>query len=133
MIARNCTIIGLKNITISHNVRIDGGTTIAAAHGSCSIGAFIHIASGCHLACVNDVTLGDFVGLSQGVRLYSASDHSGRSLTTPTIPAEFQTVTTASVKIGKHVIVGSGCVILPGADIGECSSVGVPVSCHPAS
>ncbi|WP_206080352.1 acyltransferase [Pacificoceanicola onchidii] len=125
MIARNCTIIGLPNISIGHNVRIDGGTTIAAARGRCSIGSFIHIGGGCHLACVSDVTLEDFTGLSQGVKLYSASDdYSGRSLTNPTIPPEFQTIHSAPIRLGRHVIIGSGSVILPGVHIGEGSSVG---------
>jgi len=125
MVAKNCTIIGLPNISIGDNVRIDGLTTIAAARGYCRIGDFIHIGGGCYLACGGGINLADFTGLSQGVRIYSVSDdYSGRSLTNPTVPAEFQTTKSGTVITGKHVIIGSGGVILPNLTIGEGSSVG---------
>ena len=43
-IAKNCTIIGLGNISIGDNVRIDGYTTIVASgNGFLNLGSFIHI------------------------------------------------------------------------------------------
>ena len=48
-VARNCTIVGLENISIGSNVRIDGYTAIVAAGtGWVSLGSYIHI--GCHLS-----------------------------------------------------------------------------------
>ena len=124
-IARNCTIIGLANVAIGNHVRIDGGTVIAAHSGALELGDYIHIGAGCYLACTGGITLADFCGLSQDVRIYSASDdYSGESLTNPTVPREYLDVTVAPVRLGRHVIVGSGSVILPGADIGEGSSLG---------
>ena len=71
------------------------------------------------------MVLEDFSGLSQGVRIYSGSDdYSGASLTNPTVPSEFLNGKKKLVKIGKHVIIGSGSVVLPGVSIGEGSSVG---------
>lgn len=35
-IARNCTIVGLKNVAIGDNVRIDGFCTIVASDGPAS-------------------------------------------------------------------------------------------------
>lgn len=124
-IAKNCTILGLENISIGDNVRIDGGSTLACATGDLIIGSYIHIGGYCHLTCSGGISLGDFSGLSQGVRIYSVSDdYSGDCLTNPTVPRAFLNVTTAAVDIGKHVIIGSGSVVLPGASIGDGASVG---------
>lgn len=124
-VAKNCTIIGLENISIGDNVRIDGGTTLACANGYLRLGSYIHIGGGCHLTCAGGIELEDFSGLSQGVKIYSGTDdYSGASLTNPTVPPEFLRVEVAKVHIGRHVIIGSGSVILPGVLIGEGSSVG---------
>ena len=59
------------------------------------------------------------------MKIYSTSDdYSGQSLTNPTIPKEFLSIKKKSINIGKHVIVGSGSVILPDVSIGEGSCVG---------
>ncbi|WP_306151171.1 acyltransferase [Roseovarius sp. MMSF_3281] len=124
-VAKNCTIIGLENISIGDNVRIDGGTTLACANGQLHIGSYVHIGAHCYLACGAGIQLHDFSGLSQGVKIYSTSDdYSGSSLTNPTVPSKFLNVNEALVQIGRHVIVGSGSVILPGVTINEGSSVG---------
>ena len=125
MIARNCTLIGLENIHIDDNVRIDGYTTISAARGHCRIGRNIHIGGTSHLACTGGVVLSDFVNLSQGVRIYTVSDdYSGAAMTNPTVPQQFTNVTVSPVSLGKHVIIGSGSVVLPGTNLGEGVAVG---------
>jgi len=125
IVAKNCTIVGLRNISIADNVRIDGNTVIAAASGSITIGSYIHIGGGCFLACAGGITLGDFSGLSQGVRIYSATDdYTGHWLTNPTVPHAYVKLKVAPVVLGRHVIIGAGTVILPGVTIGEGSSVG---------
>lgn len=125
MVASNCTLIGLENIYIGDNVRIDGNTTIAASRGHCRIGRNIHIGGSGHLACTGGLTISDFANLSQGVRIYTISDdYSGEAMTNPTIPSEFTNVTIAPVTLGKHVIVGSGSVVLPGAHLGDGVAVG---------
>jgi len=124
-IAKNATIIGLNNISIGNNVRIDGNVVIAAYSGFLEIGNYIHIGGCCYLGCAGGITLADFSGLSQGVRIYSGTDdYTGKSLTNPTIPQKYLTVELGQVKLGKHVIIGSGSVILPGVTIGDGSSVG---------
>jgi len=51
LIAKNCQIIGLENISIGNNVRIDGySTLIAAGKGYINLGSFIHISSCCRLS-----------------------------------------------------------------------------------
>jgi len=99
--------------------------TLTCASGYLKIGSYIHIGDYCHLTCSGGVTLDDFSGFSQGVRIYSASsDFSGKTLTSPTVPQEYLNVTKKSISIGKHVVIGSGSVVLPGVSIAEGSTVG---------
>ncbi|MBX7247334.1 MAG: acyltransferase [Candidatus Sumerlaeaceae bacterium] len=125
-IARNSTIVGLENIEIGSNVRIDGYCSIiAAGRGSLKIGSYIHIGGYCLLSAGDGIQLDDFCGISQGVRIYSRSDdYSGEHLTNPTVPEKYTQVTRGLVKLERHVVVGSGSVILPNVTIGEGSSVG---------
>jgi galactoside O-acetyltransferase len=126
-IAKNAQIIGLDRITIGDNVRIDGFTNIIAAGGpGVTIGSYIHIGAYCHFSgSGGGVTLRDFVNLSQGVRIYSGSDdYSGESLTSPMTPKHLKKETIGPVVIGRHVIIGSGTVVLPDLEIGDHSAVG---------
>jgi acetyltransferase-like isoleucine patch superfamily enzyme len=126
-IAKNCTIIGMPNISIGSNVRIDGNTTISA-HGTgwLEIGSYIHIGGYCFLSAGEGIALKDFSGLSQGVRIYSRSDdYSGMYLVNPSVvPEKFTHITGGTVTLNKHVIIGSGSIILPKVTIGEGSAVG---------
>ena len=124
-IDKNCTIIGLENISIGSNVRIDGGVTFAAKNGFLEIGKNVHIGGGCHFSCSGGIRLLDFSGISQGCKIYSGSDDfSGKSMTNPTLPEKYLNIQKAVVTIGRHVVVGSSSVILPGVTINEGCSVG---------
>ena len=125
-IAKNCTIIGIKNILIGDNVRIDGYySIIAAGTGYVELGSFIHIGGYCMLSAGDGIVMEDFSGLSQGVRMYSRTDdYSGKFLTNPTVPEKYTGITKGKVTLERHVIIGSGSVILPLVTIAECSSVG---------
>ena len=71
------------------------------------------------------IELDDFVGLSQGVRLLSSTDDFNCAhMTGPTIPGRFKAIQSAPLRIGRHVVVGAGSVILPGCSIGEGTTVG---------
>ncbi|WP_295472613.1 acyltransferase [uncultured Pseudomonas sp.] len=126
LIAKNCTILGLHNISIGNDVRIDGYTTIVAGdQGGLTLGSFIHIGGYSLLSAGAGITMEDFSGLSQGVRIYSRTDdYTGRFLTNPTVDPQYTGVTAGPVRLGRHVIIGSGTVILPNLSIGEGSSVG---------
>ena len=125
-IAKNCTVIGLNNIEIGNNVRIDGYCSILAVErGHLRLGSFVHIGGYCYLAASAGIEMNDFSGLSQGVRIYSQTDdYSGQHLTNPTVPKKYTGVIRGEVTLERHVIIGSGTVILPGVVIGEGSSVG---------
>lgn len=125
-IAKNCTIIGVENIEIGSNVRIDGYCTIVATgNGWLKLGSHIHIGSYCLLSAGNGIRMEDFSGLSQSVSIYSKTDdYSGNHLTNPTVPPQYTGVTGGTVTLERHVIIGSGSVILPSLCIGEGTSVG---------
>jgi acetyltransferase-like isoleucine patch superfamily enzyme len=125
MVARNCTIIGLPNITLGDHVRIDGFTSIIAPEGRMRIGSHVHIATACMLGARGGIEIGDFASLSQGVRIFTAiDDFSGRRLSNATVPAGLTGVQSAPVRIGRHVPIGSGSLVLPGVEIGEGAAVG---------
>lgn len=57
--------------------------------------------------------------------IYSSNDdYTGCALTNPTVPPDFTNVTSLPVMLEKHVIVGSGSVILPGVIIQEGAAIG---------
>lgn len=45
-------------------------------------------------------------------------------MTNPTIPEEFRNVKEAQVILGKHCVVGTGSIVLPGVHIAEGTSIG---------
>lgn len=125
IVARNCTIIGLENITIGDHVRIDGFTSLIAPAGRINIGSHVHIATACMVGARAGVEIGDFSSLSHGVRIFTAiDDYSGRRFSNATVPADLAGVRSAPVSIGRYVPIGSGSIVLPGVHIGEGAAVG---------
>ena len=122
-ISRNACLYGVEKISIGSNVRIDDFCILS---GSISIGNNVHIAAFSALYGGNDgIIIGDFANLSSRVSVYSVSDdYSGETMTNPTIPHKYKKVESGVVKIGKHVIIGSTSVILPGVCIAEGGAFG---------
>lgn len=124
-ISDRASFYGASRIVLGNNVRIDDFCVLAAGLGGISIGNHVHIAVGSTLIGAGRITMSDFSGLSSRVSIYSSSDdYSGATLTNPTVPSDFTGVTNADVMLGKHVIVGSGSVILPGVTLEEGVAVG---------
>ncbi|ARA21896.1 TPA: acyltransferase [Proteus mirabilis] len=125
-IAKNCTILGLNNIKIGNNVRIDGFTTIIAnGKGFLDLGSYIHIGGYSAIFAGSGVIMKDFSGISQGVKIYTKSDdYSGNKMTNPTIPSNLTGVIEGEVILEKHVIVGSQSIILPGVTLREGTAIG---------
>lgn len=124
-VAKDCSLVGLGNIDLGDHVRIDSYASIVAVSGFVRIGRYVHIAGGAYIGGAGGVTIEDFAGLSGGVSLYSASDdYTGRAMTNPTVPAAYTAVKRAPIVLNRHVIIGSGSIVLPGCTIGEGSAVG---------
>ena len=125
LISDKSTIYNAKNIEIGDNVRIDDFCVISAGDGGIKIGNNVHIAVFCSLIGNGSITMIDFSGLSSRISIYSSTDdYSGEFMTNPTINKEFTNVTSGDVYIGKHVIIGSGTIVLPNVNINDYSSVG---------
>lgn len=123
-IYRRAQILGREHITIGDRVIIDDYVMIYATAPT-RIGSFVHIASHTTVAGGGVFEMGDFSGLSGGVRVYTGNeDYRGGSLTNPTVPSPWRNATRSAVRIGAHAIVGANSVILPGVTIGEGCSVG---------
>lgn len=123
-ISRDARLFGASLISLGSHVRIDAFTIISAG-APVLIGNYVHIAPFCLLSGQGGILMGDFSGLSGRVSIYTSSDdYSGLTMTNPTVPSEFTDVKSAQIRIGRHAIIGTGAVLLPGASIGEGSAVG---------
>lgn len=124
-ISNKATLYGVERISIGSNVRIDDFCVISAGSGGVEIGNYVHIAVGTTLIGAGNIKLDDFSNLSSRVAVYSSNDdYSGNTLTNPTVPDKYKNVNSADVYIGKHVIIGSGSVILPGVVLEEGVAIG---------
>ena len=124
-ISDRASFYGVSRIALGNNVRIDDFCVLSAGFGGVEIGNHVHIAVGATLIGAGKITLSDFVGISSKSSIYSSNDdYSGSVLTGPTVPAEFTNVRHADVFMGKHVIVGSGSIILPGVTLEHGVAVG---------
>lgn len=124
-ISKKASIYNPGQISIGSHVRIDDFCVLSAGEGRIEIGDFVHMAVFCSLIGRGKIMLGDFTNLSSRVSIYSSNDdYSGEFLTNPTVPQKFTGVQSAPVSIEKHVIVGSGSVILPGVTLEEGVAIG---------
>lgn len=125
LISDKASFHNCKNISLGNNCRIDDFCVISAGKNGITIGNNVHIAVYTSLIGSGNITLSDFSNLSSRVAIYSSSDdYSGATMTNPTVPIEYTGVIHKDVYLGKHVIVGSGSVILPGVRIEEGAAVG---------
>ena len=125
MISDRTSFYNCAAISIGSDVRIDDFCVISAGTGGIHIGNHVHVAVYTSLIGAGRITLSDFTGVSSRVSIYSSNDdYSGLNMTGPTVPSEYVSVMHADVFLGKHVIVGSGSVILPGVTLEEGAAVG---------
>ncbi len=124
-ISDKASFYGASRMQIGSNVRIDDFCVLSAGEGGIEIGNRIHIAVYTSLIGAAKITLSDFCNLSSRISIYSSSDdYSGATLTNPTVPDEYKNVHHAPVHLGRHVIVGSGSVILPGITLEDGVAIG---------
>lgn len=122
-ISRKASIYLEQNIAIGNNVRIDDFCILS---GKITLGNNIHIAAFSALFGGEEgILMQDFSGLSSRVVVYAVTDdYSGDVLTNPTISIKYRKVIGGPVQIGRHVIIGTACVVLPGVTLGDGSSFG---------
>jgi galactoside O-acetyltransferase len=102
-------------IEIGDNSRIDDFCVLSAGAGGIAIGSNVHIAVYSSFIGAGRIDVHDFANVSSRVGIYSSNDdYSGHFMTNPTVPEQFTGVTKADVILERHVIVGSGTIVLPG-------------------
>lgn len=122
-ISNNAKIYNADQIEIGDNSRIDDFCVLS---GKIKIGRNVFMGVHSNLAGgVNGIELADFVTMAYYVNVFTQSDdYLGFTLTNPTVPRKYKNELFGSLKIGKHVIVGSNSVIMPNAHIAEGCSIG---------
>lgn len=124
-LSRRASLHGAARIALGDHARIDDFCVLSAGAGGIAIGRHVHIAVFCGLLGRERIEIGDYAGLSSRVTVYSSNDdYSGEFMSNPTVPDELSHVVSAPVRLGRHVIVGAGSVILPGCTLHEGSGVG---------
>ena len=124
-ISVHATFYNLAKIYLGNNVRIDDFCVLSAGAGGIYIGDYVHIAVYASLIGAGRITLSDFSGISARTCVYSSNDdYTGAALTNPTVPDRYKNVRHADVFLGRHVIVGSGCVVLPGVALEDGVAIG---------
>jgi len=123
LISRKASLYGVKEISIGSNVRIDDFCIIS---GKIDIGDRVHIAAFSALyGGQRGIYLEDFANISSRVSIYAISDdYSGETMTNPMVPEKYKRLYSQPVKIKRHVIIGSGSVVLPGIILEVGSAVG---------
>lgn len=125
MISDRASFYNCGAIAIGNNVRIDDFCVFSAGIGGIHVGDHVHIAVFSLLTGAGRITLSDFCGISSRVTIYSSSDdYTGTTMTNPTVPSEYTGALHADVFLGRHVIVGSGSVILPGITLADGAAIG---------
>ncbi len=113
------------NITIGDYTRIDDFCVISAGEGGVFIGKYVHIAVYSSLIGKGKITIDDFTNISSRVSIYSSNDdYSGKYMTNPTVSEKFTNVSHGDIHIAKHVIIGSGSIILPNVTLNQGACIG---------
>jgi len=122
LVSRKASIYGAEAMSFGDHVRIDDFCILS---GKISIGCYVHISAYTALYGKSGIEIDDFATISGRVLVYSENDdYSGEFMTNPMVPSEFTNVQKAKVILGKHVIIASGSIVLPGVTLGEGACVG---------
>ena len=110
------------NVTLGVGTRVDAFVTIT---GNVKIGRFCHISTGACIFGGAGFSMGDYSGLSAGVKVFTATeDVSGDSMMNPCAPEKYRAPIIAPIRVGDHCVVGANSVLLPGADLPDGAVVG---------
>lgn len=117
-------IIGIENIEFGKNIIIDDFAFIYAK-GKIKLGNYVHIGIYASITGGDELIIGDFCAISQGVRILTATDDfKDWGFGNSTIDNQFRNVKSLPITIGRFSIIGANSVILPGVTIGEGAMVG---------
>jgi acetyltransferase-like isoleucine patch superfamily enzyme len=112
-----------ERMRFGDNSRVDDFCLLS---GSVTLGRNVHLTAFTHVAGGEPgVTFGDFSTCAYGCHVLTQSDdYTGATMTNSTIPRRFKNETYSAVRVGRHAILGTGTIVLPGCDIGDGVSTG---------
>ena len=117
LVSRFANIYNAKNLILHDHIRIDDFTVISCK-GTVEIMNYVHIGPQCMISSSTRIILGNYTGLSCGVKLFGGcDDFSGDYLTNPTVPSKYLNVQHGDIILEDHALIGSNAVILPGVSI----------------
>jgi galactoside O-acetyltransferase len=124
-VSEHATIVGIENISIGSNVRIDSHVVILSKQGETDIGSNVHIEPSASLVSHSGIEIGNFCTISHGVRLFTASaNYDGEYFTNVFPDPKFQVPFKGKIVLEDHVIIGGNSVVMPGVHFGEGSAIG---------
>ena len=112
--------MGLK-FTTGQFCRIEAGTRKDGLP-SLFIGDYVQVNDKCHIAAINNISIGDNVLIASNVFI-SDHDHGTTALSDLLVPPRFRKLISAPVTIERNVWLGENVVILKGVVVGESSIV----------
>lgn len=123
LISDKASIYDCDRISIGDNSRIDDFCVLA---GAITIGRNVHVTVLCNLAGGRaGLSLEDFSTLAYGCHVVAQSDdYSGVTMANSTVPAAYKNETSLPTVVGRHSILGTGCVVLPGVHLAEGTAGG---------
>lgn len=134
VIGRPLHIMGGKNIEVGDNVQMFRYTRIEAVtswqiagqtfNPKIKIGDNAVINSFCHIGCLDNVEIGNYSVI--GARTY-ITDHTHGTVEMNDLllpPRHRKLFSKGPVVIGKYVLIGEGCAIMPGVTIGDHAVIG---------
>lgn len=123
LISKKASFYGVEKISIGDNVRIDD---FAILSGKIEMGSNIHIAAGVMLfAGDTGIFFQDYINISSRTCIYAITDDfSGDFLVGAMLPNTVRNVIKGPVILKKHVLIGTGCTILPNVTLEEGAAIG---------
>lgn len=116
------------DIEVGANTRIDGGCVVT---GRVRIGRNCHLSTGSCLFGAHGITVGDHVGISAGVRVFTGTDDPRGDLLGLHEENELEhDGVHEPVWISDYVTVGANAVVLPGTILGAEAMVGALTLCR---
>ncbi len=118
LISDRASIYEPEKMSFGDNARVDDFCVLS---GEISLGRNVHLAVFSNVASGrSNITLDDFAGLAYGCHLIAQSDdYSGTTMSNATVPREFKNETSEPIHIGRHALLGTGTIVLPGVTVGE--------------
>lgn len=129
-IFRGCRIVPSERVSVGDYSQIDEKVMIFAG-GGVEIGRHVHLATCSTISGGGECEIQDFVGVGVGCRIITGTEEPMRGgLTNPTVPGELRSVSRSRVILGRHSLVFTNAIILPGVEVGEGAVVSAGAVVH---